>query len=341
MIRDGKNNLGFAAIIPVMFLVILTACTGNKQRNDPAPIALTVPVKVATIKSGDIQVTVAAYGQTEALQKDAIISPIGGKIIELPAREGQRIAIGDTLAIILTTESLTELEGAQTLVARAQTPEQKTEAQRALQLAEEIQNQVAIKSQIAGIITARNVAKGAIVAEGTDLFTILAPQSISFVAKVPLENLDGIAIGQPAAIEFTAQPNINYKASVIAINPQADNSNQSVRVLLRLTDITKLKSSPIKDGMAGIAHIITGEHKNVMIVPSAAVLRDDETNTYSVVTVTADSLSSTVPVNPGLIQDSTTEISSPDLREGMPVIIEGNYALPDSTHVTYSEQKAE
>jgi multidrug efflux pump subunit AcrA (membrane-fusion protein) len=71
-----------------------------------------------------------------------------------------------------------------------------------------------------------------------------------------------------------------------------------------------------------------------MIVPLAAVLRNDETNRYSVVTVTPDSLSKTISVKPGITRDSTMEISSPDLYEGMPVIIEGHYSLGDSTRVS-------
>ena len=337
------TNMKFKAIaiLPVMLLLILSVCTSKKQENDPPLQAVTVPVRIAAIRTGDIQVTVSAYGQTEALQTENVISPISGKLISLPAYEGQHVNRGDTLALLLTTESLAELEGAQALAARAKTPEQKAEAERAWQLAQQNQNLVPIKSQIAGIVVARNVAESAIVNEGSGLFAIMAPQSINFVALVPLENLDGITVGQNATVELTAIPEKDFNASVIAINPQADSSNQTVRVLLHLNDISNVIGKHVQNGMAGTAQIITGEHENAMLVPLAAVLRDDEANTYSVVTLTPDSLSLTVPVTPVLIKDSTMEISSPALHEDMPVVVEGNYALPDSTHVTLSPRKAD
>ncbi len=79
---------------------------------------------------------------------------------------------------------------------------------------------------------------------------------------------------------------------------------------------------------------MTGIHKNALIIPKSALLRNDETNTYSVVVMTADSLAQTVPITVGSSTNSTVEISGNKLQKGTIVITEGNYALPDSTKVT-------
>jgi multidrug efflux pump subunit AcrA (membrane-fusion protein) len=72
----------------------------------------------------------------------------------------------------------------------------------------------------------------------------------------------------------------------------------------------------------------------VYIVPTSAVLRNDETNTYSVVTFNRDSLALSLPVEIAGMTDSTLGISSNDLKGGMSIITEGNYALADSTRIT-------
>ena len=72
------------------------------------------------------------------------------------------------------------------------------------------------------------------------------------------------------------------------------------------------------------------------LVPKAALLRNDVNDTYTVVTITADSLSLAIPVTVGVMTDSTAEISGRSVSAGMPVITAGHYALADSTRVTVS-----
>ena len=85
--------------------------------------------------------------------------------------------------------------------------------------------------------------------------------------------------------------------------------------------------------MGGTAGIITGIHKNALLVPRSAVLRDDEKKSTSVVIVTPDSLALSVPVDAGAATDSIVEVRSDVLKKGMMVITEGNYAIADSTRV--------
>jgi membrane fusion protein (multidrug efflux system) len=331
---NKDRNIGLVLFTSIITLLILSGCTSKKSEENNSIQTAIVPVKITAIKTGEIDEPVQANGQTEALQKESLVSPVAGRVSHLIAQEGQRVQVGDTLVVILTRESISALEGAQALINRAESPEQKAEAEKALRLARSNQNIVAIRSQIPGVVAARNVVEGTMVAEGAELLTIVDPQSINFAAQVPLTNLGRVAIGQVAIINLTSAPEKPLQALVNSINPQADTANQTARVLLRLNDITMTGGYNLENGTAGVAKIVVGEHKNVMIVPLAAVLRNDETNRYSVVTVTPDSLSKTISVKTGITRDSTMEISSPDLHEGMPVIIEGHYSLADSTRVS-------
>ena len=92
--------------------------------------------------------------------------------------------------------------------------------------------------------------------------------------------------------------------------------------------------------MPGTARIVTGIHPHALLVPRSALLRNDENNTYSVVTVTFDSLALSVPVTIGVLTDSTAEITGGTLEPGTQVITRGNYALADSTRVTIGAEAA-
>ena len=320
-------------------LLVLSACAGKKSEEEASVQKAIVPVKVSTIKFGDMEEFVQANGQTEALRKENLVAPAAGRITRLMVQEGSTVASGETLAVILTKESLSALDGAQSLLTRAITSEQKSEAERALELARSNQNLMIVKSQIPGVVAVRSVIEGAMVDEGSDLLVIMDPRSINFAAQVPLKELGHVSIGQEARVNLAGLADGDIRAHVSAINPQSDTASQAARVLLQLSDSKDAGKFRLLDRMAGTAKIIIGIHNNIMIVPLAAVLRNDETNAYAVVTITADSLSKTVSINPGITQDSTMEISSPNLQPGMPVIIEGNYALPDSTRVTISRQE--
>ncbi len=191
-----------------------------------------------------------------------------------------------------------------------------------------------VKSKLGGVVSARDVAVGALVAEGAELFTIIDPATIDFVAQVSLIDLKQIATGMRALVRLPSTDGAELGAVVSAISPQSDPLSQTVRVRLEFRNIPEKDRRLLKDGVAGVAQIITSIDRNVLLAPRAALLRNDETNTYTIVTVTQDSLSKSIPVSVVATADSTSEIAGPELKGGMAVIVEGHYALPDSTRVT-------
>jgi membrane fusion protein, multidrug efflux system len=321
-------------ILIASFLFIVGGCGGKKSNEDPPAQISQVKVRATSIKLGDMAETILANGQTEIVRKENLLSPIAGKISGLKVQEGSHVNAGDTLIVIMTRESESTLAGAEALAERAKTPEQKDEAKRALQLARQSQNLAIIKSSMTGIVAARNINEGAHVAEGTELLTIVDPASINFVAQVPLKELGRIASGQSEEIKFMALPDRVFGASINAISPQAEPISQTTRVRLHFDEQSVKAHEILSEGMAGTVRILTGTRRNVLIVPARAILRDDETNTHSIVIITPDSLSKIIPVTIGITSDSEIEISGEAITQGTPVIIDGNYALSDSTRVS-------
>ena len=316
----------------------LTAGCGKKHADDdetdqPTGKAL-VAVAIAPITEGNVDVMVVATGKTEALRKEKIYSPVAGKIVSLKVLEGMMVKPDDLIASIQTKESYTAITGAEAQLKSAKTAEEKLEAKRTLDLALATQNTVNVHTKFSGVVSSRSVSEGELVAENSELLSLLDLSTIVFTANVLLPDLPSIHLGQSCAITFQSLPGREFGARVDAINPQSESESQTVNVRLSFTNLSSTEKNLLKTEMAGTAHIVTGSHRNVLTVPKSALLRNDELNSYSIVVMTADSLARTIPIVVGASTDSLVEISGDEVRKGMNIITEGNYALSDSTRVT-------
>jgi multidrug efflux pump subunit AcrA (membrane-fusion protein) len=290
-----------------------------------------VPVRIAMVRRGDALTTVSVTGKTDALKKEKIFSPVTGRIISLKALEGTPVRKGEVMATIRPREAQSAIAGAEALLKRARTPSQEEEARRALALAEAAENTVDLRAAFDGTVSQRIVAEEEFVGENAELFTLVDLSSLVFLADVPLSALWEIHPGEPADINFTGLPGHTFRGTVGAISPQSDPQSQTVRARLRFAGAVP---ALLRTEMAGTARIVTGSRRQALLVPRPALLRDDENNTYSVVIVTPDSLAHRVPVSVGVLSDSSAEITGGILQPGMNVVVEGNYALADSTRVS-------
>jgi len=292
-----------------------------------------VAVKRAPIIRGTAQIEIEATGKTDAFRKAEMSSPIAGTILSLKVLDGESVKAGDVLAVVQSREVQAALEGARMLLARAKTEVERAEAKQTLALAESTKTQVQIHAPFRGVVSSRAAAVGQIIAENAPILTLIDLATVNFLADVPLKNLAHIQSGQKCGIRLEALPDTRFAAMVDAINPQTEAESQSVKVRLRfLADNT----SSLKTGMSGSVRITIGVHEGALLIPPNALLRNDEANTYSVVTAGADSLSHTVAVEMGVTSDSLQEVVSEHLTAGMRVITEGQYGLADSTRITWS-----
>ena len=320
----------------VMLTFILCGCArkSGSEEEEGGSVKATVAVRVTTLRRGDMATVVSAVGKVDALRKQKLFSPVAGRITSVNALEGTAVRSGDMVAVIQTKESQAAIAGAEALLRGAKTPEQKVEAQQALDLARASENSVVIRSTFDGIIATRSVSEGEFVAENAELCTLIDQSTLVFVADVPARDLASIHVGQRAAISLQSVSGKEIVGEVEAINPQADVLSQTLKVRLKLVQIGAVIQRELKTDMVGNASIVVGLRKGVFIVPKSAVLRNDEMNSYSVVTFAADSLARSMPIEVTGMTDSTVAITNHGLKEGMSIITEGNYALADSTHIT-------
>jgi multidrug efflux pump subunit AcrA (membrane-fusion protein) len=83
----------------------------------------------------------------------------------------------------------------------------------------------------------------------------------------------------------------------------------------------------------GTAHVVVSEHRDVLVVPAPAVLRDDVTGVTRVATVTAQGAVHWVDVTTGVSARGLVEITAPPLPLGAPVVTSGQVGLPEGARV--------
>jgi RND family efflux transporter MFP subunit len=306
---------------------------GDDEGNQSAAKA-TVTVKVGSVTERDAIVIVDAMGKTDALRKEKMYAPITGRIVALNVLEGTEVKTGDVLAIIQTKESEATILGARSMLNSAVNSEQKSEAERILKLAQSTQNSVHVLAKFDGIVSTRSVSEGELVAENAELFTIVDLSTIDFLADVPLRDVSSIRRGARASVRFQSIPEKLFPASVDAVNPQTDIQSQTVKVRLRFSNSNNSLRSLLRTEMIGTAQITTGIRRHALFIPKAALLRNDEDNSYSVIMITADSLAKIIPVTVGTSDEFDSEIRSDQIRSGMMIVTEGNYALTDSMRLS-------
>ncbi len=320
--------------IILLVLLIISGCQKNNEENSgetsQSSAQTVVPVKVDSIKKETLDVTVQVYGITSAKQFYRIISPINGVITKFNFYNGDKVAEGETIASIITKESYAAVKGAETMMKNAVTEEQKKEAERTIKIAEQNSNQIKIAAPFSGILINRSKNENEVVNEGDPIGGLINKNSILFIAQVPTDLINKIMIGQQVNIVFPSIGGEKFNGTVKRIEQRVNMQSQTFPVQIEINRLNQL----LADSLYGEASIIVGVHKNVFVVPSKALIHDEEKDTYSITLVNPDSLAYTVNVKVGLKKDSLEEISAGNLKEGMKVIVEGNYGLPDSTKVS-------
>jgi membrane fusion protein (multidrug efflux system) len=332
-----KSYKTFVPFFLILSASLFIAGCRQKQSDDEgsqSSAKAVVTVKVGAVSERDAAVVVEAIGKTDALRKEKSYAPIAGRISTFKALEGTEVKKGDVLAIIQTKESEATILGAESMLRSAVTAEQKSEAEHILELARSTQNSINVSAKFDGVVSTRSVSEGELVAENAELFTIVDLSTIDFLADVPLRDVSSVQRGERASVSFQSIPAKLFPAIVEAMNPQTDIQSQTVKVRLKFSMLNNSILSLLRTEMIGTAQITTGVRRHALFIPKAALLRNDEDNSYSVVTVTADSLAKIIPVVVDTNDDSSAEIRSDQLRAGMMIVTEGNYALTDSTRLS-------
>jgi RND family efflux transporter MFP subunit len=303
--------------------------SGGSNGDSQDPTNTVVSATIDSIKTKSLNVIVQGYGVTSAQQLYRIISPVTGVITNFNFFNGDHVSKGEAIASVIPKEAYSAVKGAEMLLNNAVTDAQKKEAERTLKIAEQSSNEIKIRAPFDGILVNRIKNESEVVNEGELIAGLINKNSILFIAQVPSDSIHLVKTGQSVEINFPSIHDGQFTGTVRRIEPRVNMQSQTFPVQVDIKNPGQL----LADSLYGEASIIVGTHRNVFVAPQKAVIHDEEKNTYSVTLISPDSIAYTIKVVPGISCDSLVEIHSDKIKEGMPVITEGNYGLPDSTRV--------
>ena len=195
-------------------------------------------------------------------------------------------------------------------------------AQNKVTLAQIEVNQAKLTAPFDGTITSVSVLPGDLVSNGKAAFTIDNMSKMLIDLSVSEIDVHQIKVGQPVSVTFDAIPNKEYAGQVSQIGMVGTLSQGSVYfdVTVQLTNV----DSTVKPGMTAVANIEVAKADNVLEVPNRAIQTQGK-NKF--VVVISNGTEQQVPVTVGLVSDTMSEVSSPNLKEGDQVLV----VIPSST----------
>ena len=189
----------------------------------------------------------------------------------------------------------------------------------------------AIKTPIAGVITARAFDPGTVVTAGQPILTVQSLSWVYVTASVPVEQSGRVGIGTRAQVTFDGAAGKPIATTVAEVNPAADPQTRRYTIRMRLDN----SSGRLRPGMFARIALETRVHAAAVAVPSDAVKPDKD---GSVVTVVADDGAAQVrPVKVGESAGADVEILS-GVAAGEKVVTLAYQPVKDGQTVTVGEK---
>lgn len=203
-------------------------------------------------------------------------------------------------------------------------------AQKDLANAETQRDLLTIKAPLDGTVAAIHVKAGEAIGLNSILADLIDLKRLDVALKIPSQEVGAVRLGQPVEFDQGAQSNQTaVSGHVIFISSQIDPLTDTVLVRASLPD-----GSGIRAGQFIRARVRVAELRDRLAVPVESVVHGDSGSTL--VRVDGDR-AKRVPIETGLRDGNQVEVAGDQLHEGMAVVTEGAYGLPDETRIRVIE----
>jgi membrane fusion protein, multidrug efflux system len=325
-----------------------------KAAEESEEVAADMAVHTGTVVRASLHRTVTAYGVIEPepatagrVPADAeVASPVAGIVAHIDCAEGQRVAKGDVLFRLDSRVADVAFQKATKALAYAQDnftrqakllPVEGTskrayleaeaalaQAKSDLAAAETDLALLRIQAPLAGTVVKVNSEPGEAVESSTVLAKIIDLGRLVAALNVPSREAGLVTPGQAARFEGLE----GEAGKVLYVGAQVDDKNDSVAVRTSLP-----AGSSFRPGQFVSVRIICEEKADSLAVPEAAAVADAiGADTGQIVAVEGEK-AVRKPVKFGLREGGLVEISGEGIKEGLVIVTEDAYAVPNDTKI--------
>ena len=341
-------------IVLLALAATLTGCgVGEASVSDADAVqaATPVPVEVAQPFRSDLSATYSATATITSDSDAPVVARVSGEVVELLVEEGDFVNEGQVLARLDGQRLRLEM-----LSARASLDQARAEYQRnidlhqrglisasafdnlkydlqALEATYELKKlnygYSSIRAPIAGVVASRDVKPGQHLSVNEVAFRITDTHELIAYLQIPQSELPKFAAGHEASIEVASMPGNAYPAKIARISPTIDTRNGTFRA----TAIIDNSKGELAPGMFGRFSIAYEEHNDALVLPTAALINEDD---ESAVYVVRDGKVERRVITTGIRSGDKVEILD-GLSEEDIVVVVGHSNLRDGSKVLASQ----
>lgn len=364
-LRKRHHTFLIQALVTV---TMLTACRSDTAEEVESETVVSVKTALAT--RGDIRAVIHATGVvTPAPGAElVIVAPEAARIAELPRATGDRVRRGDLLVRfeIPTAaaevqrqqaevgRALASLENAKAAQARATALFERgvaarrevedsnravadaeaalTQARASLAASEALANRAIVRATFDGVIARRLHNPGDLVEPTVSdpVLRVVDPRRLEVVASVPVTDATRVEVGASARLVGVGTQGSVADLKVASGPAEVEPGTAAVPVRLRFAGPADLPAgAPVQ------VDIDAEFHRNVVLVPAAAVVREGA-ETFVFIADAGRAQRRAVQI--GIAEETRVEIVS-GVKAGEIVIVEGQVGLPDEAAITSDHEE--
>ena len=345
-----KRFIQISAVLAMA--VTLGACAGkggSKAAGTPAPAGMPDPDAPVNVET-----TLAAYRDvpheevfSSTVQPYAInniVPQSGGRIKQINVEVGDFVRSGQILAemdamnldqarLKLVNDS-TELSRLRTLFEEGGVSQSDFEAVELAYKVSKTQYQnlienTILRSPISGVITARGYDKGDMYAMASPIYVVQQITPVKLLVGISESDYTKLHRGDQVTLTVDALPGREFTGKVNRIYPTIDPASHTVNAEILVTNSDRA----LRPGMYARVKV-TFEVNHSIVVPDAAVQKQQGSGVRTVFVVGPENTVDIVPVTPGRHIGHEYEILE-GLSEGERVVVKGHSALRNGSKVTF------
>jgi RND family efflux transporter MFP subunit len=262
-------------------------------------------VRVTPVILGTIENSVVINGDVLARNEVSILPTVAGKLVEARYRVGDRVNLGDVVAMIDPSRP------------------------------GEVYSWSPVVSTISGTVLQAPYSVGETLSTQSAVYAVGDLSGLRVETFVPERFVSSVRLGLPARISLEAIPGEIFGAEVDEVSPVLDPASRTLRIRLRFTgDPSGRVDERVKAGMFATLSLVTNTRAGVPVIPRGSVI-----NTYGswiVFTVDENNIARRRDVELGLENENLFEVLS-GVELGDRVVSQGQNFLSDGDPVRIVE----
>lgn len=299
--------------IKIFFVAIILICAGVlflRIRSNGTISEISQEIHPAI---GSIKIFISTTGTVLPKNRLEIKPPVNGRIEKILVKEGDKVKIGQNLALMSSTERAALLDAA------------RGQGEETLSYWEEVYKPISLFSPIDGEIIVATTQPGQTVTT-SDAIVVLSDVLI-VRAQVDETDIGKIKLNQEAKISLDAYPDTKFKARVEHIYYESETVNNVTiyKVDLLPEEVAKF----FRSGMNATVDFIADSKDNILIIPLEAVHKE-KSESYCLVKQNIGQPPSKVKVSLGISDDKNIEVISGVSQEDTLMVTSNKYSLPTS-----------